>query len=73
MATTKKRRTIRQFVDVDPFAPAWSGPVERREPALVRQQSIHLTWLCAGCRTFTMYGSYLTGRCNFCQTPRPLE
>lgn len=50
----------------------WTGPVERRDPASYRSASIQLTWRCANpyCGQWTMDGSYLTGRCNHCQTPR---
>jgi hypothetical protein len=52
--------------------PAWTGPVVRRDPDVVRQPSVQLTWRCSNrhCRQFTMNGAHATGRCNFCQTPR---
>jgi hypothetical protein len=52
---------------------AWTGPVERRDPDVVRQRSVHLTWRCPArhCREFTMNGAYKVGRCNFCHEPRP--
>ena len=44
-----------------------------RDPALSYRPCLHLTWRCANehCRQWTMNGSWLTGRCNFCFTPRP--
>ncbi|MDB4912893.1 MAG: hypothetical protein JWM95_537 [Gemmatimonadetes bacterium] len=50
----------------------WVGPVERRDPDVVRERSVHLTWRCRGahCGRWTMDGAYLIGRCNFCNTPR---
>ena len=51
----------------------WTGPVERRDPATVRQRSEHRTWRCPAplCGRFTMDGAYLKGVCNWCQTARP--
>lgn len=52
--------------------PAWTGPVERRDPDVVRQRSVHLTWRCANefCRQWTMNGAHQRDRCNFCNTKR---
>lgn len=33
--------------------------------------SVQETWLCRSCRSWTINGSYLTGRCCSCGTPRP--
>lgn len=49
----------------------WRGPVERRDPASYRTRSVHETWRCPSCRSWTMNGAYLLGLCNWCFTPRP--
>jgi hypothetical protein len=66
-------RTIQHYGFSEARRQAWTGPVVRRDPAAIRQQSVHETWVCANewCRQWTMNGAYRTGRCNFCQTPRP--
>lgn len=48
----------------------WTGPVVRRDPASYQRPSEIRTWLCRSCRSWTMNGAYLSGRCNFCHTPR---
>jgi hypothetical protein len=48
----------------------WVGPVERRDPNVVRERSVHLTWMCQHCRQWTMNGAHRIGRCNFCNTSR---
>lgn len=50
----------------------WTGVVERRDPDVVRDRSVHLTWRCCGafCGHWTMGGAYLRGRCNLCNHPR---
>jgi hypothetical protein len=42
----------------------------QREPPEDWQRPLHLTWRCAGCRSWTMNGAHLRRRCNFCGTPR---
>jgi hypothetical protein len=66
--------------------PAWDGPVVRLEALSDedriakggrargdRPRSVHETWRCANrwCSQWTMHGAHRTGRCNFCQEPRP--
>jgi len=72
-ALDRVARSIQHYGFADPERQAWSGPVERRDPASYRCRSVVQTWMCvnAFCRQWTMHGSYLTGRCCFCQTPRP--
>lgn len=57
------------------LTPPWTGPVVRRDPDAVRTTSVQHTWRCAGafCGQWTMDGAHLTGRCNFCGTPRPVR
>lgn len=68
----------------DPHTEGWIGPVVRLENLTDAQRialggrarddaaytSEHHTWFCASCRHWTMRGSYLTGRCCWCGTPR---
>lgn len=71
MITRARARSLFQtlFNNRDP----WTGPVERRAPESYQKRSEILTWRCVNrfCGQWTMNGSYRTGRCNFCQTPRP--
>lgn len=50
----------------------FTGTVIRRDEREYRKPSVHLTWRCGNrfCREWTMNKSYVTGRCNFCFTPR---
>lgn len=65
-------RSIQHYGFTDPDRPAWTGPVERVDSAALRRPCIQLTWRCQNvhCGQWTMNGSYRTGRCCFCQTPR---
>jgi hypothetical protein len=49
--------------------------VVRRDPDVVRQTSVQLTWRCPGayCGQWTMDGAYLHGVYNWCGAPRPAQ
>lgn len=66
----KAKRRIRHYFCGAWFEP-WTGPVVRRDPATYQLPSEVQTWLCYSCRTWTMHGAYLRGRCNWCHEPRP--
>lgn len=53
------------------LAVKWTGPVERRPVASYRLRSVHLTWRCSSCRSWTMNGAWKYARCNWCSAARP--
>jgi hypothetical protein len=75
MALTLKRRhrfATDEYFDRPP-APAWKGVVIRTDPATYQKPSLHYTWRCPQCRSWTMNGAWLYRVCNFCWTPRPAD
>lgn len=73
-AISQRRTAAQRFLAALTKRPdrPWTGPVERRPAHTYQRRSEVLTWMCRNpfCRQWTMNGSYKTGRCNFCQTPR---